>query len=299
MKNSRTLFAGAGLLLTAAIWGFAFVVVKDSLDYIGPVYMVALRFSVAAVVLAAVSVKKFKLFNKNVLKNGVISGLCLCAAYITQTIGCNFTTAGKNAFLTTFYVILVPLFVWIFYKKRPKWYVFFAAILALTGIGLLALNKGEGNSLLKINKGDVFTLICSIFFAFHMIFTEKANSQNCDTILITIIQFFVTSIFAWILAFFTDENFSLNSFKNSSVIISLFYLGIFSTLIGFCLQNIGLKYLPSSVESLFLSFESVFGVIFSVIFLHEQLSAKMTIGCVLIFLAVIIVQCFNEKGEKS
>ena len=297
--NSKltSLLASAGLILTAAIWGFAFVIVKDSLDYIGPMYMVAIRYTIAALCMSLIFIKKWKLLSKKYLLHGALTGLFLFIGYATQTVGCNFTTAGKNAFLTTIYVILVPLFSWPLYKKRPGWFVFLAALLSMTGIGLLALGTGDANG---INRGDVLTLICGVFFALHIIFTAKYNAEEGedgkggDPLFLTLLQFIFVSIFGWLCAPFFDGSFPGSAVFSSRVIISMLYLGLLSTMLCFSLQNIGLKYVQSSLASLFLSFESVFGVLFSAIFLHEKLTLRMGIGCVLIFAAIILA----ENGSR-
>lgn len=287
--NSKTtsFLASCGLIITAAIWGFAFVVVKDSLDYIGAVWMVAFRYTIAALVMSLIFIKKWKQFNKKYLFHGLLSGLFLFGGYVTQTIGCDFTTAGKNAFLTTVYVILIPLISWALYKKRPGWYVFVAAIMSVTGIGLLALGKGDVTGL---NKGDVLTLVCGLFYALHIIWTAKYNESGDDPLFLTCLQFVVCAVFGWILAPFYDGAFPLEGIQNGRVIVSMLYLGLFSTMLCFSLQNIGLKYVQSSLASLFLSFESVFGVLFSTLFLHEKLTARMTVGCILIFFAVVLAE---------
>ena len=299
--NSKTtsILASTGLLLTAAIWGFAFVVVKDSLDYIGAVYMIAIRYSMAALVMALIFIKKWRLFNKQYLFHGLLTGLFLFIAYTTQTIGCDYTTAGKNAFLTTVYVILIPLISWVLYKTRPGWYVFVAAILSMTGIGLLALGTGDTAGL---NKGDVLTLVCGLFYALHIIWTAKYNEQGDDTLFLTLLQFVVCAVLGWIFAPLYDGTFPTTGIQNPRVILSMLYLGLLSTMLCFSLQNIGLKYVQSSLASLFLSFESVFGVLFSTLFLHEKLTLRMGIGCVLIFVAVVLAETrfqFRKTDTKS
>lgn len=299
--NKKSFFAAWGLLFTACIWGFAFVVVKDSLNSVGPIWMMAFRFTIAAVGLALIFIKKLKLLNKKTLIDGVITGAFLFLAYAVQTIGCNYTTAGKNAFLTTIYVILVPLISWPLYKKRPQIFVFIAAIMSLTGIGLLALGGGQ-DSLLKMNIGDILTLICGLFYALHIIWTERCYKNDDDPLLITILQFLFAAIFSWIVAPIYESilngnpSFPMAALTNGRVILSMLYLGLFSTMIAFSLQNVGLKYVQPSFASLLLSFESVFGVLFSAIFLKEQLSFRMIIGCVLIFFAVILAE--TKKAEK-
>lgn len=287
MNNKTTSFlASAGLIFVTIIWGFAFVVVKDSLDSIGPVWMVAFRFTIAAVGLSLFTIKRFQNKTRHDWFNGLVTGFFLYAAYLTQTIGCNYTTAGKNAFLTTVYVMLVPLLSWPLYKKRPGWYVFVAAAMSLTGIGLLSLGNGDKG----INIGDLLTLVCGLFYALHILWTEKCNKEGADTIFLTVQQFIFAALFAWLSAPFIDGSFPTEGLMNNKVILSMLYLGVLSSLLAFLLQNISLKYLPGPLASLFMSFESVFGILFSIIFLHEAVSVKMAFGCILIFMAVVLAE---------
>lgn len=295
-RKCASFFASIGIIFTTIIWGFGFVVVKDSLNSIDAIWMVALRFTLAAVLMTFIFFKKFKTLTKRKLVEGAVTGFFLFCAYTTQTIGCKYTTAGKNAFLTTIYVMLVPLISWPLYKKRPGWYVFVAAAMSLMGIGLLSLGNGDKG----VNRGDMLTLICGIFFALHIIGTEKCNKDGADPILLTVLQFIFSAFFACIVAPLFDGAFPLYALKNERILVSLLYLGVFSTMVAFALQNIGLKYLPGSLASLFMSFESVFGIIFSVIFLHERVSVKMAFGCVLIFLAVVLAETkFDFRRKKD
>lgn len=301
MNNNKSVsfLASLGLLLTACIWGFAFVVVKDSLDYIGPIYMIAFRYTIAAVAMALIFVKKWKLLTKKYIARGALSGSFLFLAYVTQTIGCNYTTAGKNAFLTTIYVILIPLITWLLTKKKPGWYVFVAAIMSVTGIGLLALGTGD---VAGLNIGDILTLICGLFYALHIIWTAKYNEQGDDPLFMTLLQFVFCAIYGWILSPIYDGAFPVQAFvaaSSSRVILSILYLGLFSTMLCFSLQNLGLKYVQSSLASLFLSFESVFGVLFGTLILHEALTPRMLCGCVLIFLAVVLAETRFEFLRKK
>lgn len=294
-KKLSAFLASAGLIFVTIIWGFAFVVVKDSLDSIGPVWMVAFRFTIAAVGLFFFIIKKFKNKTLRDWKNGVVTGFFLYAAYLTQTIGCKYTTAGKNAFLTTVYVMLVPILSWPLYKKRPAWYVFVAAGMSLTGIGLLSLGNGD----VGINVGDLLTLVCGLFYALHILWTEKCGKENTDVIFLTFQQFLFAALFAWISAPFIDGSFPVEGIMNTKVIGAMLYLGVLSSLLAFILQNVSLKYLPGSLASLFMSFESVFGILFSVIFLKEILSVRMWTGCVLIFLAVVLAETKFDFRKKS
>lgn len=280
-KKSIRILASLGLLLAAIIWGFAFVVVKNSLDYIPPTYMLAFRFTIASVVLGLIFLKKLMYLSKKIVREGAIVGFFLFISYFFQTVGIQYTTAGKNAFLTTIYVIIVPFLYWIFKKKRPDMYCMGAAVLAIAGIGLLSLQSD-----LSINIGDVLTLICGVGYSFHIICIDR-YTDDCDPVVLTILQLGFAALFSWILAPFMDGGFPAQAFEPSAV-MGMLYLGLLSTMLAFLLQNLCQKYTSPDTASVLLSFESVFGALFSVIFLHEILSPKMLVGCVLLFIAVIM-----------
>ncbi|MEE1291469.1 MAG: DMT family transporter [Spirochaetota bacterium] len=290
-ENTRSFVCAFGLIFVTIIWGFAFVVVKNSLDYVPPLYMMAFRFTIASFVLALLFLPKFKHLDKSTFFHGMILGIFLFAAYAFQTVGLQFTTAGKNAFLTTTYVMMVPFLNWFFHKSKPSWNCVLAAIIALAGIGLLSL-QGD----FSMNRGDVLTIICGFFFAVHIIFISR-YTQTQDPVLLTILQLAFSALFSWIFAPFTDRHFPLQETLRADVIVSMLYLGLFSTLLCFLLQNVCQKYLRASTTSLLLSFESVFGVIFSIIFLKEILTAKMIVGCMLIFFALVLSE-IDWKQKK-
>lgn len=291
-----------GLILAAAIWGFAFVIVKDSLSYIGAIWMIALRFSIAAILLILICCPKLKKLHGSYWKHGFILGSLIFLAYAFQTVGCDYTSAGKNAFLTAFYVILVPLFGWPLKHKKPAWYVFVAAILFFIGIGFVALKEGDG-SLLNMNIGDILTLICSIFYAIHIIFIAKYDESE-DPILLSALQFFFTALWAWICSPFItnpaiNRPLELTALLQPGVMFSMLYLGLFSTLIAYLLQNVCFKYVPSALGSLLMSLESVFGVAFGILCLHEELSARIIVGFAVIFAAILIAELLPQLEKKQ
>lgn len=275
--------ASIGLVCATIIWGFAFVVVKNSLDLIPAVYMLAFRFTIASVGMGIIFFKRIKKINKKNIISGLVLGIFLYLGYVFQTIGCIYTTAGKNAFLTTIYVVVVPFLYWIISKKSPDIYCIASAFIAIAGIGLLSLN-GD----MIINIGDVLTLVCGFAFAVQIVYINK-YSEHQDPIILTFLQILVAAILSWITAPIIDGGFPVNT-TNPDVIISMLYLGIGSTMIAFLLQNIGQKYTEPSTASLLLSMESVFGVVFSIIFLGEVLTTRMLVGCILIFTAIIMAE---------
>ncbi len=292
-QKQRSALASIGCLLTALIWGFAFVVVKDSLDIVPPIYMLAFRFTIAAVALWLIFWKKMRRMNRRDLYSGAVLGFFLFLSYALQTIGCGLTTAGKNAFLTTVYVVLVPFFHWIFSRKRPDGYSVAAALTAIVGIGLLSLTDD-----LSINTGDVLTLLCGIGFAIHILFIDR-YTETQDPIILSVLQFAAAAALSWLTAPLFDGGFPTGVFTGKTV-TSMLYLGLISTMLAFLLQMICQKYTNPSLAALFLSTESVFGVIFSGIFLHEALTARMYAGCLLMLIAVLTAETkwrFLRKGR--
>lgn len=275
--------AACGLLLTALIWGFAFVVVKNSLDLIPPIYMLAFRFTIASAALALILFRRLRRITRRDLQSGAILGVFLFAAYALQTIGCQYTTAGKNAFLTTIYVILVPFLHWLINRRRPDRYVIGGALLAMVGIGLLSL-QGEGG----IALGDLLTLLCGIFFAVHIVYIDRYTLAQ-DPAILTVLQLATAAVLSFLLAPLIDGPFPAQALHPEAV-TGMLYLGLLSTMLGFLLQNVGQKYTTPSTASLLLSFESVFGVLFSTLFLHEAMTARMLLGCLLMFIAVLLVE---------
>ncbi len=283
-QGTVTILSSIGMLITTTIWGFAFVVVKDTVDSVPPVYMMAFRFSIAAGGLALLTPQKFRKLNGSILVHGIIIGLCLFLAYLLQTIGIQYTTAGKNAFLTAVYVILVPLILWLFTRRFPGFHIIVAALMAMVGIALLTLQEN-----LTMNKGDVMTLFCGIFFALQIIFIAQYNATE-DAILLTVLQLATAAILSWICAPFFDGPVPLGELSRTRTMLSILYLGLFSTLLAFLLQNICQKYTPTSVAAIFLSLEAFFGVLFSWLVLEERMTPPMIGGCILLFAAIVLAE---------
>lgn len=285
------LLAAIGLIVTTIIWGSAFVVMKNSVDIISPTYLLALRFTIAAIALILVFWRQVMKITKSDLICGGLLGVFLFVSYFFQTYGLKFTTASKNAFITTLYVILVPFLHWFFNRKRPTRKNIAAAVIAVIGLALLSL---EGD--LSVNPGDLLTFICGIFFAVHIVFIDRFTTDH-SPVTMTVIQMAVAAILSWLIAPVLEGGLDVRVIDRS-MMVSLLYLGIFSTMIGFLLQNVGQKYLTPNTSSILLSFESVFGLIFSVIFLGDPLTVRLIAGCVLMFAAVILSE-YKRKGSKT
>lgn len=281
LSKRRSLLADISLFLVALVWGGGFVAVKDALDSITPFYIMALRLTGAAVLLALIFFKTMKNICKKDIIYGSIVGLFLFSGFTAQTIGLQYTNAGKQAFLTTVYVVIVPFLAWKVDKKRPDFYSFFSTILALIGIGFL--NIGDSFSL-NMNIGDWLTILCAFLFAAHII-SVAHYAKRANPIILSVIQMLFAGLLSLICALIFEPKFSG---INQSAFFSVFYLIAFATAFAFVVQNVAQKYTHPNHVGVILCLESVFGAILSVIILKEVFTVNMVIGCVIIFLAIVI-----------
>ena len=223
------------LFCSALIWGTSFFIMKNALDAVPVFFLLAIRFTAGAVLLALVCWKRWKAFTPDYLWRGAIMGGFLCLAYSVQTFGLALTTPSKNAFLTAVYCVIVPFLTWAVVKVRPDRYNIAAALLCVTGVGLVSLNDQ-----LTINAGDLLTLVCALFYASH-----------------------------------------------PAVLLPLAYLCIMATTVALLFQNVGQVWSDPASASVILSLESVFGVLFSVIFYGDPVTGRLLAGFALIFVAVV------------
>ncbi|RHR10924.1 DMT family transporter [Pseudoflavonifractor sp. AF19-9AC] len=268
------------LFAAALIWGTSFFIMKNALDAVPVFFLLAIRFTAGAVLLALVCGRRWKAFTPDYLWRGAIMGGFLCLAYSVQTFGLSMTTPSKNAFLTAVYCVLVPFLTWAVVKKRPDRYNIAAALLCVTGVGLVSLNEQ-----LSINTGDLLTLVCAIFYASHIVAVEKV-SPGKDITLLTVFQFAFAGLFAWIGGALT-ETFPAQALTDPQVFLPLAYLCVMATTVALLFQNVGQVWSDPASASVILSLESVFGVLFSVIFYGDPVTPRLLMGFVLIFVAVV------------
>lgn len=285
------------LLAAPIIWGSSFVVMKHSLDSFTPFYLLAFRFTAAALVLALVFWRMWKKMDKGYLLAGLVTGTCLFLAYAFQTFGLDRTTSGKNAFLTAVYCVIVPFLNWLIVKQKPDKFNILAALICIVGIGMVSLTSGEGGSL-TINLGDLLTLAGGFFFAAHIVAVNQF-ADGRDIFLVTTLQFAFFAAWSWVGALAFREPFPTG--LTSGTVWGLVYLVIFSSCAALLFQNIGQKYTAPSTAAVLLSLEAPFGVLCSVLVGEEALKPLMVLGFVLIFVAVVCSETkfsFLWKGTK-
>ncbi|AMX00816.1 DMT family transporter [Rummeliibacillus stabekisii] len=267
------------LTITAIIWGSGFVASSIALEHFTPYQILAIRFFIGAVILSIVFYKKLKGINKGTIFKGAILGTFLYLAFALQTVGLQFTTPSKNAFLTAVNVVIVPFIGLLLYKRKMDYFELIGAFLAIIGIGVLSLKLSS-----SINIGDLLTLACAVGFAFHIFYTAKFV-KDADPILLTLVQMTTAALIGFAVVFFKGESFHTVEMGGT---LSILYLGIFSTSAAFLLQTVAQKFTTDTKAAIILSTESFWGMVFSVLILHEVLTIKMAFGAILILGAIII-----------
>lgn len=289
MKESKAILL---LLLTSFIWGFSFVAQSISSESIGAFAFTGIRMILGALVLIPFVVKLFKeikgdkTYLKNALKWGFFMALALSSATLFQQFGIETTDAGKAAFMTSLYMIIVPFISRIFGKKIEK-KIWLCAAIALCGMYLLCLSSTSG-----ISTGDIYLLICAILFSIHILIIERA-SRDVDGVVLSFFQFLFGGIICLIAMPFANESLNLSIIKAS--IIPLLYSGVLSCGVAYTLQAVAQKYVEASKATLALSLESVWATIGGALMLSQTLSASEAIGCALVFIAVLFAQLDIKK----
>lgn len=268
-----------GLFITAIIWGSGFVASSISLGHYTAYQNMAVRFLVGGLILSFIFYKKFTTIRKDMVVKGVLLGSMLYLAFALQTVGLQFTTPSKNAFLTAVNVVIVPFIGFLLYKKKLDKFELTGAVLAMTGIGFLSLKLS-----MEINFGDLLSLLCAFAFAFHIFYTAKFVKDE-DPIALTIIQMWTAALLGFAVILFRGE---IAMPITDGAMLSLLYLGVFSTALCFLLQTSAQKFISETKAAIILSTESFWGMIFSIIILGEVITLRMAIGAALILLAIFI-----------
>ena len=268
-----------GLIITAVIWGSGFVASAISLDHFTPYQILAARFLIGAVLLMIVFHKRMRKLNRNIVWKGVVLGVFLYAAFALQTVGLQYTTPSKNAFLTAVNVVIVPFIGLFLFRRKIDYFEMMGAVLAVIGVAALSLEWSA-----DLNIGDVLTLFCAVGFAFHIFYTSKFV-QNEDAILLTLIQMATAGVIGLVIVLFRNEVVYSSSVEGWSYLL---YLAIFSTTIAYLLQTLGQKFVSETKAAIILSTESFWGMTFSILLYHEVLTVKMAIGAFIILTAIII-----------
>ncbi len=284
--SNNKLFNSMGIkglvLIAALLWGLSFSILKDAITSLPIFWLLSLRFTIGIIFFGLLIIKRLKFLNRKNIIAGICMGSCLFGAYIFQTIGLDSTTPGKNAFLTTIYCVLVPFICFILYRTKLSKYHIMGAILCLIGIAFISIDE------FNVNIGDILSLIGGLFFAFHIIVSTKVT-KNEDPLLCVFVQMIVIAILCYITSLIIERDRITFDIQIKGW-LQLLFLGIGPSALCLAFQGVGNKYLEPTTVSIILSTEAVFGVVFSIILGHEDLTFFSIIGFVLVFMAIIVTE---------
>ncbi len=280
------------LLLTATIWGVAFVAQSVGMEYIGPFTFNAIRCVLGGLVLIPVILvlkkkketgaeNQEKEDKKTLWAGGIACGVILCIASNLQQFGIMEASVGKSGFFTALYIVMIPV-IGIFIGKRPGIKLWFCVALAVVGMYLLCMKDGG----FTIERADIMLLLCALVFSFHILVVDYF-SPKVDGVKMSCIQFFVCGVLSAVGMLFTETPDISNI---QAAWLPLLYAGLLSCGVGYTLQIVGQKGINPVIASLIMSLESVISALAGWVILGQVLSPKEILGCVLMFVAIIITQ---------
>lgn len=298
------------LLIATIVWGVAFVAQSVGMDYVGPFTFLASRSYLGFVVLLPVisvmdrarkkapadenDERQYGWNNKILITGGIVCGTVLMVASSLQQIGIQYTSVGKAGFITTMYIIFVPL-ISIFLKKRAGLKVWISVVLAVAGLYLLCMTES-----IQFQYGDLMVLLCAVAFSFHILVIDHF-SPKIDGVKMSCIQFLVCALLSTVFMFiFEKPSFAdiLQAWK------PILYAGVMSSGVGYTLQIVGQRGMNATVAALIMSLESVVSVLAGFLLLEEILTARELFGCLLMFIAIVLTQLpekqvrLSEKQER-
>lgn len=296
MKINKKVLGNILLILTAFIWGTAFVGQRQGMEHMGPITFNACRMALAALTIGTVSFvlrkrdaqkqqdmsdQSRREYRKNTVIGGICCGFFLTIAALFQQMGMVYTTAGKGGFITAMYILLVPVINWILFKRKSRPLVWIAVLMGIAGIYLLCVTEG-----LTLEKGDALVMVCPFFFAGHILccdyFVQRANPVELSAI-----QFFTVTVLSTIMAFIVENP---TWQQVTAAIVPIVWLGVLSGGIGYTFQIIAQQYTDPTVASLLMSLEAVFAVLAGTVLLGERMSARELFGAAIMFAAIILAQ---------
>ena len=282
------------LVLTALIWGCAFVAQSMGMDYVGPFTFNMARFLIGAVVLLPViwfmdrqrkTGAEKGAGQKTLIIGGICCGIALAVASTLQQWGILFTTVGKAGFITAMYIVIVPL-LGIFIGKKVRPLIIGCVAIAVVGFYFLCMTES-----LRLGLGDFLVLLCAIAFSIHILVIDHF-SPKVDGVKMSAIQFLTAAIISAVPTLLWEQPVFTEILQAWQPVL---YAGVMSCGVAYTLQIIAQKNADPTVASLLLSLESVFSVLAGWVLLGQRLSFKELFGCVLIFCAIILAQLPEKK----
>ncbi len=285
------------LFITTIVWGSSFIILKETISSVSEFYVLAIRFTVSAILIGLVFIKKIIKINLKTLLSGIVLGVILTFAYDIQTFGLATTSPARNAFLTGSYCVLTPFFAWFLVKKKPSIYNVIAAFLCIVGIGFVVFSNGF--DLTGIYLGDLLTLLAAVFYALQIIYIDKYQGEGQNSVQLLVVELLTVGVVNIILSLIFDAPKGIQVYAlNLDQIFKIGYLTLFCTLMAQFFMMLGQKLTTANQASVILSLESVFGALFSIIFGEEILTPWIIVGFVIIFIAIYANELKQNPFKK-
>ena len=267
------------LLLAALTWGSAFCFIKQILDHFSPYYLLAFRFSLAGIILCLLFFKRLLHVKKETLKHGIQLGTILYFEFFFYTIGLQYTSASKSAFICAGYMIILPLVYYIIVKKRPTRYEVLASIVCMAGLTCILCSD-----ISSLNIGDAISCLTTVCYAIHIVYTGIYARED-DPVLLNVLQIGFAGILAWGFALFTGP---VPAQISSDVLSGIVFLAVMCTIVPYFLSIYGQRYVKTSTSGILLSFESVFGAGLSILILGDPITPMFILGTILVTGAAVL-----------
>lgn len=296
--NQKEMKSNILLMITAAIWGFAFVAQRVGMQYVGAYTFNAVRFALGSVSLIPLLVyfnskrtaeQKEENSIKKAIVPGIVAGTILFLAASLQQIGLIYTTAGKAAFITGLYIVLVPL-LGIFLKQHVQKSTWAGVLLAVVGLYFLSVNED-----FTIAKGDFLEIIGALFWASHIL-TIDHFTKKVDALQLSFVQFAACAVLSTLVAAVTEE---VSMAGLSQALVPILYGGLGSVGIAYTLQVVAQKNAKPSHAAIILSMETVFAAVGGALLLNENLGARGYMGCILMFAGMMVTQLAGFMKKKE
>lgn len=277
------------ILFLAIIRGNSYLFIKNIINFQSPFEIIFFRFFITGIILSIFYFKTLLNINKHDILFGCLAGIFLFSAFAFQTYGLKYTTVSKQSFLTSLYIIFIPILEFILFKKKLKKGVIFFFFLILLGLLFISFKNFKDFELL-INFGDFLTIICALGFAANIILISQLKNFKINIMNITIVQMLTTGILSFIFQIIVEKRTIVPSYN-----FSILYLIFICTMLNFTIQNISQKHVPAHIMGLILSTEAIWGTIFAIIFLNEYLSLNFIIGIIFISIGIYFIQSLEKN----
>ena len=301
MMNKKQFIAEGALFTNTLIWGGTFVMIKSALEFISPMMFVSIRFLIAALLLLPFVYPLFRTISKKQLSEGFILGVFLYIGFAVQTIGLQYTTATKSAFITGTFVLFTPILQTIIEKRVPT--IGNTIGVLLVTVGIIFLSSKE-NSIFSIfselsegfNVGDFLTLICAIFYAVYIVYLDKISANHNHRFL-TFAQISVTGLLS-VLSILLFSSLNIEPVKiilNKEVVFAIVYTTLFATILTTSMQTKFQQAVTPTRASIIFSMEPIFAAVTAYFFINEKLSNFGIAGAAFIFLGILTSELWPKK----